>query len=72
MINRYHKALVFTKKQNVDIAANNIVNDVLRSGNIFIRRGEGSTLSWLAKAFLPHSLFTSMANGESGLAELGS
>ncbi|KAJ8131463.1 hypothetical protein O1611_g2159 [Lasiodiplodia mahajangana] len=71
-INRYHKALVFTKKQNVDFAANNILNDVLRGGSIFIRRGEGSTLSWLAKAFLPHSLFTAMVNGESGLDELGS
>ncbi|KAI1122062.1 putative short-chain dehydrogenases/reductase [Nemania abortiva] len=70
IINRYHKALVFTKKQNVDVAANNIVNDVLKGESIFIRRGESSTLSWLSSTFLPHSMIVSIVNGGSGLAEL--
>lgn len=70
IINRYYKGLVFTKKQNVDIAANNVVNDVLRGSSDFIRRGESSTLSWLCNTFLPRSLFTSMINGGAGLAEI--
>ncbi|KAI8952713.1 putative short-chain dehydrogenases/reductase [Xylaria longipes] len=61
VINQYHKGLVFTKKQNVDVAANNVVNDTLKGGGIFIWRGESSTTSWV----------TSMINGKSGLAQLG-
>lgn len=71
VINRHYKGLVFTKKQNVDVAANNIVDDVLRGGSIFIRRGESSTLSWFSNTFLPHGLFTTMINGGSGLADMG-
>ncbi|KAI0859905.1 putative short-chain dehydrogenases/reductase [Xylaria cubensis] len=71
VINQHYKGLVFTKKHNVDVAANNIVNDVLKGGGIFIRRGESSTLSWCYNTFLPHSWFTSVLNAGSGLAQLG-
>ncbi|KAI1734531.1 putative short-chain dehydrogenases/reductase [Xylaria scruposa] len=71
VINQHYKGLVFTKKHNVDVAANNIVNDLLKGGGIFIRRGESSTLSWYCNTFLPHSWFTSMINAGSGLAQLG-
>ncbi|RYC59359.1 hypothetical protein CHU98_g6848 [Xylaria longipes] len=72
VINQYHKGLVFTKKQNVDVAANNVVNDTLKGGGIFIRCGESSTTSRYANnTFLPHARFTSMINGKSGLAQLG-
>ncbi|TGJ82282.1 hypothetical protein E0Z10_g6471 [Xylaria hypoxylon] len=72
VINRHYRAEIYTKKQNVDVAANNVVNDVLKGGSIFIRRGEFSTFSWICTTFLPHHLFTSMTNGDAGLAELGS
>ncbi|KAI1750359.1 putative short-chain dehydrogenases/reductase [Xylaria castorea] len=70
VINHHYKGLVYTKKQNVDVAANNIVNDLLKGGSIFIRRGESSTLSWYCSTFLPHAWFTSLLNGGSGLAQL--
>ncbi|KAI0976273.1 putative short-chain dehydrogenases/reductase [Xylaria arbuscula] len=70
IINRTYRAEIFPKKHNVDVAANNIINDLLKGGSIFIRRGEGSSLSWISNAFLPHGLFTSMINGDAGLTEL--
>ncbi|KAI1306634.1 putative short-chain dehydrogenases/reductase [Xylaria venustula] len=70
IINRTYRAEIFTKKQNVDVAANNIINDVLKGSGIFVRRGEGSSLSWISNTFLPHGLFTSMINGDAGLTEL--
>ncbi|KAK9771671.1 hypothetical protein SCAR479_11600 [Seiridium cardinale] len=69
-INRYKKALVYPNKQNVDVAAKNIVNDVLSGPPIFIRRGNSSTLSWCWNTFLPYSLFVNMINKESGLSDL--
>jgi 1-acylglycerone phosphate reductase len=71
IIDRHKKALVFPRKQNVDVAAKNVVNDVLSGRSIFIRRGDSSTLSWFGNTFLPHALFTSMINGESGLDKMG-
>ncbi|KAI0805268.1 putative short-chain dehydrogenases/reductase [Xylaria sp. FL0064] len=70
IINRHYRGEIFTKKQNVDVAANNVVSDVLKGGSIFIRRGEASTISWISTTFLPHGLFTSMINSDAGLAEL--
>jgi NAD(P)-dependent dehydrogenase (short-subunit alcohol dehydrogenase family) len=70
-LNRHKKMLVYTKKQNVDIAAKNVVNDVLSGSSPFIRRGEASTISWFGNTFLPYGIFTSMINGDSGLAEVG-
>ncbi|KAI3316854.1 putative short-chain dehydrogenases/reductase [Xylariaceae sp. AK1471] len=71
IINHHYKGLQYTNKQNVDVAAKNIVNDVLSGSSYFIRRGQASTLSWFSNTFLPHVLFTSMINGKSGLAEVG-
>ncbi|KAI0465971.1 putative short-chain dehydrogenases/reductase [Xylaria cf. heliscus] len=70
VINQHYKGLIFTKKQNVDAAANNVVNDLLKGGSIFIRRGEASTTSWLGTTLLPHAWFTSLINGGSGLDKL--
>ncbi|KAI0444047.1 putative short-chain dehydrogenases/reductase [Xylaria telfairii] len=70
VINQHYKGLVFTKKQNVDVAANKVVNDLLKSSSIFIRRGEASTISWYSNTFLPHAWFTSTINSGSGLAQL--
>lgn len=72
IINRHQKSLVHTKKQNVDVAAKNVVDDVLGGHSGFVRRGEASTLSWLCNTFLPYGLTTYVANGQSGLAVLGS
>ncbi|OBT85709.1 hypothetical protein VE02_05949 [Pseudogymnoascus sp. 03VT05] len=71
IINRHKKALVHNKKHNVDVAANNVVNDVLSGRAGFVRRGQASSLSWLFNTFLSYALTTYLANGESGLAELG-
>jgi hypothetical protein len=70
-INRHYKALNFPKKANLDESAQNVVNDVLGGRRIFIRYGEGSTISWYCNTFLPYGLFVKMVNGNSGLAELG-
>lgn len=70
IINRHSKGLVHTQKHNVDVAANNVVDDVLSSRGGFVRRGQASSLSWLFNTFLPYALTTYLANGESGLAEL--
>ncbi|KAI1349900.1 putative short-chain dehydrogenases/reductase [Xylaria sp. FL0043] len=70
IINRHYRGEIFTKKQNVDVAANNVVSDVLKGGSVFIRRGEASTISWISTTFLPHGLFTSMINRDAGLSEL--
>ncbi|KAJ6002479.1 hypothetical protein N7451_005026 [Penicillium sp. IBT 35674x] len=71
VIDRHKKTMVYPNKQNVDIAAKNVVEDVLRGGRIFIRRGQASTLSWLCNTFLPYGLFTSMINQDSALDEVG-
>ncbi|KAF2813175.1 oxidoreductase [Mytilinidion resinicola] len=71
IINRHQKGLVHAAKtQNQDVAAKNIVNDVLSGRAGLIRRGEASTLSWILNTFMSYGLATSLANGESGLAEL--
>ena len=72
IINRHQKQQVHNKKQNVDVAAKNIVNDVLSGRAGLIRRGEASTLSWLFNTFLSYGLTISLANGESGLDKLSS
>lgn len=70
IINRHRKGLVYeNKRQDLDVAAKNVVNDVLSGRSGFIRRGEASTLSWIFNTFLPYGLAIYLANGESGLAE---
>jgi 1-acylglycerone phosphate reductase len=70
IINRHSKGLIHNNKHNVDVAANNVVNDVLSGRAGFVRRGQASSLSWLFNTFLSYALTTYLANGESGLAEL--
>ncbi|KAJ5108873.1 short-chain dehydrogenases/reductase [Penicillium angulare] len=71
IIDRHHKVLVHPNKANIDVAAKNVVNDVLSTSGFFIRRGAASTLSWFCNTFLPYGLFTSMINKESGLGQVG-
>ncbi|KAL5349194.1 hypothetical protein ACLOAV_005482 [Pseudogymnoascus australis] len=71
IINRHQKGLVHTNKQNVDVVARNVVDDVLSGRSGFIRRGQASSLSWIFNTFLSYALTTYLANGESGLGELG-
>jgi hypothetical protein len=66
-INRHQKMLIFDKKQDIEVAADNIVKDVLDGRKAIIRRGEGSTMSWVGNTFLPHEQFISMMNKQSGL-----
>lgn len=66
-INRHQKMLIFVKKQEAHVAAENIVKDVLEGHKSIIRRGEGSTMSWIGKSFMSHAQFTAMLNKESGL-----
>ncbi|KAJ5808751.1 hypothetical protein N7474_010020 [Penicillium riverlandense] len=70
VIDRHKKTIVHPNKQNVDIAARNVVSDVLNGGRIFIRRGQASTLSWFCNTFLPYGIFTSMINRDSALDEI--
>jgi hypothetical protein len=71
IINHHQKGFIYTNKQNLDVAARNVVNDILCDRSGFIRRGQASTLSWILNTFLPYALTIYFANGESGLGELG-
>lgn len=70
VINRHKKGLVHVKKHDVDVAANNVVNDVLSGRGGFVWRGYASSLTWLLTTFLPYAVTTKMINGESGLDKL--
>ncbi|KAL3472482.1 1-acyl dihydroxyacetone phosphate reductase [Aspergillus californicus] len=71
VIDRHKKTQVHPNKQNIDIAAKNVVEDVLNGNSIFIRRGQASTISWLCNTFLPYGMFTNMINKDSALGEIG-
>ncbi|OKL64611.1 hypothetical protein UA08_00567 [Talaromyces atroroseus] len=71
VIDRHKKTMVHPNKQNVDVAAKNVVEDVLSGRSNFIRRGQASTLSWICNTFLPYGLFTWMINRDSALGEIG-
>ncbi|KAJ5242133.1 uncharacterized protein N7469_000460 [Penicillium citrinum] len=70
VIDRHKKTQVHTNKQNIDIAAKNVVEDVLGGHGPFIRRGQASTLSWICNTFLPYGLFTNMINKDSALDQV--
>ncbi|KAK2779329.1 hypothetical protein FQN52_002498, partial [Onygenales sp. PD_12] len=70
-IDRHKKVLVHPNKQDVEVAAKNVVEDVLSSNKYFIRRGNASSLSWICNTFLPYRLFTWMINQESALSDIG-
>ncbi|PYI07006.1 putative short-chain dehydrogenases/reductase [Aspergillus sclerotiicarbonarius CBS 121057] len=71
VIDRHKKTMVHPNKQNIEVAAKNVVEDVLSGRGTFIRRGQASTLSWFCNTFLPYQLFTWMINRESALGEIG-
>lgn len=71
VIDRHKKTQVHPNKQNMKMAAQNVVDDVLNNRGPFIRRGQASTLSWICNTFLPYGLFTSMINKDSGLGQIG-
>ncbi|RAL11345.1 1-acyl dihydroxyacetone phosphate reductase [Aspergillus homomorphus CBS 101889] len=71
VIDRHKKTIIHPNKQNIDVAAKNIVDDVLGGSGIFVRRGQASTLSWFCNTFLPYRLFTWMINRQSALSEIG-
>jgi len=70
VIDRHKKTQVHPNKQNIDIAAKNVVEDVLGGRGPFIRRGQASTLSWICNTFLPYGLFTNMINKDSALDQV--
>jgi 1-acylglycerone phosphate reductase len=71
VIDRHKKTLVHPNKQDINVAAKNVVNDVLNGSSVFIRRGQASTLSWFCNTFLPYGLFIWMINQESALGDVG-
>ncbi|KAH8696132.1 1-acyl dihydroxyacetone phosphate reductase [Talaromyces proteolyticus] len=71
VIDRHKKTMVHPNKQNISVAAKNVVDDVLNGSGPFIRRGQASTLSWLCNTFLPYGLFISMINKDSALDQIG-
>ncbi|RAK99294.1 putative short-chain dehydrogenases/reductase [Aspergillus ibericus CBS 121593] len=71
VIDRHKKTMNHPNKQNIEIAAKNVVEDLLSERGNFIRRGQASTLSWFCNTFLPYRFFTWMINRESALGEIG-
>ncbi|GAB1204098.1 hypothetical protein APSETT445_002747 [Aspergillus pseudonomiae] len=53
VIDRHKKTMVHPNKQNIDIAAKNVVDDVLNGHGIFIRRGQASTLKSARRRHVP-------------------
>ncbi|KAH8179962.1 short chain dehydrogenase domain-containing protein [Sarocladium implicatum] len=68
-IKRHQRAENFPTKQNVDVAARNLVNDI-EKGVAIPRRGEGSSMCWYGSILLPRSTFVAMVNKDSGLEKL--
>jgi len=58
------------KKQDSDVAARNITNDILSGRSGYIWRGNLSTMAWMLTTFLPGGLLTSMINQGRGLSEI--
>lgn len=71
-IDHDNKGLQYTTsmKQDVDVFARNIVNDVVSGKSGLVWRGKSSSMAWLVSAVLPGSVLTSMVNGDKGLEEL--
>lgn len=70
VIDRHKKTEIHPNKQNISIAATNVVEDVLKGRGPFIRRGQASTLSWMCNTFLPYRLFVWMINRDSALDQV--
>jgi short-subunit dehydrogenase len=72
-IDHDNKGLQYTTsmKQDVDVFAKNLVNDVVGGKSGLVWRGKSSSMAWLVSAVVPGSVLTSMVNGDKGLEELG-
>ncbi|KAJ5989635.1 short-chain dehydrogenases/reductase [Penicillium waksmanii] len=70
IIDRHKKTEIHPNKQNINTAATNVVEDVLKGCGPFIRRGQASTLSWICNTFLPYRLFVWMINRDSALSQV--
>ncbi|PYH96940.1 1-acyl dihydroxyacetone phosphate reductase [Aspergillus ellipticus CBS 707.79] len=71
VIDCHKKTRVHPNKQNINVAAKNVVEDVLNGSGAFIRRGQASTLSWIFNTFLPYGLFVNLINKDSALGGIG-
>ena len=71
-IDHENKGLQYTTsmKQDVDVFARNIVNDVVGGKSGLVWRGKSSSMAWLASVLMPESMLTNMVNGNKGLEEL--
>lgn len=71
-IDHENKGLQYTPsmKQDVDVFARNIVNDVVGGKSGLVWRGKSSSMAWLASVLMPESILTNMVNGNKGLEEL--
>lgn len=71
-IDHDNKGLQYTTsmKQDVDVFARNLVDDVVGGKSGLVWRGKSSMMAWLASAVLPANVLTSMVNGNKGLEEL--
>ena len=71
-IDHNNKGLQYTTsmKQDVNVFARNIVNDVISGKSGQIWRGKSSSMTWLASAVMPASMVTNMVNKDKGLEEL--
>lgn len=70
VIDRHKKTEIHPNKQNINTAATNAVEDVLKGCGPFIRRGQASTLSWICNTFIPYRLFVWMINRDSALDQI--
>lgn len=70
VIDRHKKTEIHPNKQNINTAATNVVEDVLKGCGPFIRRGQASTLSWICNTFIPYRLFVWMINRDSALDQI--
>lgn len=71
-IDRDNKGLQYTTsmKQDVNVFARNLVNDVVGGKSGLVWRGKSSSMAWLVSAMVPGSVLTNMVNGDKGLEEL--
>ncbi|KAF3392270.1 hypothetical protein EIK77_004303 [Talaromyces pinophilus] len=71
-IDHDNKGLQYTasQKQDVNVFAKNIVNDVISGKSGQIWRGKSSSMAWLVSAVMPASTVTNMVNKDKGLEEL--
>ena len=60
----------YTSKQNPDVTAKNIVQDVVSGRSSYTWRGSQAFMVWFCLAFMPNKMLVNMANGDRRLAEV--